>query len=596
MRVFFVFLILMLADKFDVKAEFAALHSRYPLCESRPVIGITANFSDGKATLADAYYRSVLEAGGVPLLIPPYPEREPLIETLSHIDALLLTGGADIDPRYMGEEPDYSLLHNINTARDEQELLLAQLANARSLPILGICRGVQAVAAAFGGSVHQDIYAALGSLLIAHDQEPVERGVATHDVAILPGSRLFGLFGKEQLAVNTFHHQAVSRVPEGFAVVATSSDGVIEAIEAVDGRSIIGVQWHPESFIMVGDESMMPLFRWLVGEAALYRSVTELHRRILTLDSHCDTPMLSATPYRLECRDLVALVDIHKMAEGLLDVTTMAAYIPQGARDEEALKKAGEKADRLLEWVAGRVAGNEAHISLCTTADELYRAKAAGKRAIMLAVENGYAIGRDLSNVERLRSKGVVYITLCHNGDNDICDSARGNSEHGGLSAFGHEVVREMNRVGMMIDLSHAAESTFWQVLECSERPVVCSHSSCRALCDHPRNLTDEQMRALAAKGGVVQVTMYSGFLRKDGEATLDDFLAHLQHAIDVAGIDHVGIGTDFDGDGKVIGCSSASQLRNVTRELLRRGLSAADIEKIWGSNWLRVMRQVQEI
>ncbi len=596
MRVFFVFLILMLADKFDVKAEFAALHSRYPLCESRPVIGITANFSDGKATLADAYYRSVLEAGGVPLLIPPYPEREPLIETLSHIDALLLTGGADIDPRYMGEEPDYSLLHNINTARDEQELLLAQLANARSLPILGICRGVQAVAAAFGGSVHQDIYAALGSHLIAHDQEPVERGVATHDVAILPGSRLFGLFGKEQLAVNTFHHQAVSRVPEGFAVVATSSDGVIEAIEAVDGRSIIGVQWHPESFIMVGDESMMPLFRWLVGEAALYRSVTELHRRILTLDSHCDTPMLSATPYRLECRDLVALVDLHKMAEGLLDVTTMAAYIPQGARDEDSLKKAGEKADRLLEWVADRVAGNEAHISLCTTVDELYRAKAAGKRAIMLAVENGYAIGRDLSNVERLRSKGVVYITLCHNGDNDICDSARGNSEHGGLSAFGYEVVREMNRVGMMIDLSHAAESTFWQVLECSERPVVCSHSSCRALCDHPRNLTDEQMRALAAKGGVVQVTMYSGFLLKDGEATLDDFLAHLQHAIDVAGIDHVGIGTDFDGDGKVIGCSSASQLRNVTRELLRRGLSAADIEKIWGSNWLRVMRQVQEI
>ena len=586
----------MLADKFDVKAEFAALHSRYPLCESRPVIGITANFSDGKATLADAYYRSVLEAGGVPLLIPPYPEREPLIETLSHIDALLLTGGADIDPRYMGEEPDYSLLHNINTARDEQELLLAQLANARSLPILGICRGVQAVAAAFGGSVHQDIYAALGSHLIAHDQEPVERGVATHDVAILPGSRLFGLFGKEQLAVNTFHHQAVSRVPEGFAVVATSSDGVIEAIEAVDGRSIIGVQWHPESFIMVGDESMMPLFRWLVGEAALYRSVTELHRRILTLDSHCDTPMLSATPYHLECRDFVALVDLHKMAEGLLDVTTMAAYIPQGARDEDSLKKAGEKADRLFEWVADRIVGNEAHVSLCATADELYRAKAAGKRAIMLAVENGYAIGRDLSNVERLRSKGVVYITLCHNGDNDICDSARGNAEHGGLSAFGREVVREMNRTGMMVDLSHAAESTFWQVLECSTKPVVCSHSSCRALCDHPRNLTDEQMRALAAKGGVVQVTMYSGFLRKEGEATLDNFLAHLQHAIDVAGIDHVGIGTDFDGDGKVIGCSSASQLRNVTRELLRRGLSAADIEKIWGSNWLRVMRQVQEI
>ena len=586
----------MSANKFDVSGEFRDIHSRYPICGGRPVIGITANYADGKATLADAYYRSVIEAGGVPLLIPPYPEREALVETLSHIDALMLTGGADIDPRYMGEEPDYSLLHTINPPRDEQELLLAQLADARSLPILGICRGIQTIAAAFGGSVHQDIYAALGTQLLNHDQEPVERGVATHDVTFAAGSRLGGIFGRERLAVNTFHHQAVSRVPAGFEVVATSPDGVIEGIEAIDGRSIIGVQWHPESFIMNGDEFMMPLFRWLVEEATLYRRVTGLHKGMLTIDSHCDTPMLSHTAYRLDRRDDVALVDLHKMSEGLLDATTMVAYIPQGERDDESLEQAAEKADALLDWVAAAVADNAAHVALCCSPDELYRAKTQGKRAIMLGVENGYAIGRDLSGIERLRRRGVVYMTLCHNGDNDICDSARGNAEHGGLSAFGREVVREMNRVGMMVDLSHAAESTFWKVLECSGKPVVCSHSSCRALCDHPRNLTDEQMRALAAKGGVVQVTMYSGFLRKEGEATLDDFLAHLQYAIDVAGIDHVGIGTDFDGDGKVIGCSSASQLRNVTRELLRRGFSAADIEKIWGGNWLRVMRDVQAV
>ena len=586
----------MSTDKFDVKGEFRALHSSYPLCERRPVIGITANFADGKATLAEAYYRSVLEAGGIPLLIPPYPGREALIGTLSHIDALLLTGGADIDPRYMGEEPDYSLLHGINPPRDAQELLLVQLADARSLPILGICRGVQVLAAALGGTVHQDIYAALGKQLLNHDQEPVERGIATHDVAIAPGSLLCRVFGKEQLAVNTFHHQAVGRVPAGFTVVATSSDGVIEGIEAIDGRSILGVQWHPESFIMNGDDSMMPLFCWLVDEAALYRRTTSLHKNILTIDSHCDTPMLSHTAYRLGQRDDVALVDLHKMSEGLLDATTMVAYIPQGVRDDESLKLATEKADALLDWVAAGVADNAEYVSLCSVPDGLYTAKAQGKRAIMLGVENGYAIGRDLSNIERLRRRGIVYMTLCHNGDNDICDSARGNAEHGGLSTFGREVVCEMNRVGMMIDLSHAAESTFWQVLECSTKPVVCSHSSCRALCDHPRNLTDGQMRALAAKDGVVQVTMYSGFLRKEGEATLDDFLAHLQHAIDVAGIDNVGIGTDFDGDGKVVGCSSASQLRNVTRELLRRGYSPADIEKIWGGNWLRTMRRVQEV
>ena len=586
----------MSANKFDVNGEFRTLHSSFPLCLRRPVIGITANFSDGKATLAEAYYRSVLEAGGVPLLIPPYPEREALVETLSHIDALLLTGGADIDPRYMGEEPDYSLLHGINPPRDEQELLLARLADARCLPILGICRGVQTLAAAFGGSVHQDIYAALGEQLLNHDQEPVERGVATHDVLIATGSKLGHIFKCDKLTVNTFHHQAVSRVPVGFEVVATSPDGVIEGMEAVDGRSIIGVQWHPESFIMNGDDIMMPLFRWLVDEAALYRRVTELHERILTIDSHCDTPMLSDTAYRLDRRDDVALVDLHKMSEGMLDATTMVAYIPQGARDEVSLLRATEKADALLDWVAAGVTDNAAYVALCSTPEELYMAKAQGKRAIMLGVENGYAIGCDLSAIERLRRRGVVYMTLCHNGDNDICDSARGNAEHGGLSAFGREVVREMNRVGMMVDLSHAAESTFWQVLECSTKPVVCSHSSCRALCDHPRNLTDEQMRALAAKGGVVQVTMYSGFLRKEGEATLDDFLRHLQHAIEVAGIDHVGIGTDFDGDGKVVGCSSASQLRNVTRELLRRGFATADIEKIWGANWLRVMHQVQQM
>ena len=582
-------------NKFDVNGEFRQLHTSLQPLSRRPVIGITANFVENKAMLVDAYYESVVEAGGVPLLIPPFANRDALLALLPRIDALLLTGGADIDPRYMNEEPDYTLLHGINAQRDQQELLLARLADARCMPILGICRGVQVIAAAFGGSVHQDIYAALGDTLLAHDQEPVERGVATHDVLFTEGSRLASIFGKERLAVNTFHHQAVNRVPSGFEVVATSPDGVIEGLEAVDGRQIIGVQWHPESFIMNGDRCMMPLFEWLVSEAALYNRVTELHRRIISVDSHCDTPMLSATGYSFARRDEVGLVDLHKMEEGLLDATTMVAYLPQGARDEASLQQATAKADELLAWVAGCAGQSAGRVGLCSSAAELRALKHSGMRAIMRGIENGYAIGNEIGNIERYRRMGVVYMTLCHNGDNDICDSARGNAEHGGLSRFGRDVVREMNRVGMMVDLSHAAESTFWDVLECSSVPVVCSHSSCRALCDHPRNLTDEQMRALAVKGGVVQVTMYSGFLRKDGEATLDDFMRHLLHAIEVAGIDQVGIGTDFDGDGKVIGCSSASQLRNVTRELLRSGLCDADIEKIWGGNWLRVMNAVQD-
>ncbi|MBR5892198.1 MAG: gamma-glutamyl-gamma-aminobutyrate hydrolase family protein [Bacteroidaceae bacterium] len=582
-------------EQFDLNKEYGELHSHYPVAGGKPVIGITANFNEGNACLAEAYYASVLAAGGVPLLIPPYIERDALVDTLDAVDAVVLSGGADIDPRYMNEEPDYSLLHTINPKRDAQELLLVRLAVDRQLPILGICRGVQTLAAALGGGVHQDIYAALGDVLLNHDQSE-ERGVATHGVRIEKGTRLSQIFACDTLAVNTFHHQAVSRVPQGFVVSARATDGVIEAMEAVDGRSIMGVQWHPESFIMKdNNRCMLPLFNWVVSEATLYRRAKELHRSIISIDSHCDTPMLFADGYRLDERSDKALVDLHKMCEGALDAVVMVAYLKQEGRDAEALAAATRKADVILQAIADKVSCCNRFVALADTPDEVVALKKEGKRVIMRGIENGYAIGRDVANVERYRRMGVVYMTLCHNGDNDICDSARGNGEHGGLSSFGRSVVSEMNRVGMMVDLSHAAESTFYDVLELSSVPVVCSHSSCRALCNHPRNLTDEQLRAIAFKGGVVQVTMYSGFLVEKGEATLDDFMQHLLHAVEVAGIDHVGIGTDFDGDGCVVGCADASQLRNVTRELLRKGFLADDIRKIWGGNWLRVMREVQQ-
>jgi microsomal dipeptidase-like Zn-dependent dipeptidase len=213
----------------------------------------------------------------------------------------------------------------------------------------------------------------------------------------------------------------------------------------------------------------------------------------------------------------------------------------------------------------------------------------------MLGIENGLALNGQLQNLQHFAQRGIVYMTLCHNGDNDLCDSARGCNTHGGLSRFGEQVVREMNHLGIMVDMSHAAEKSFYDALALSAQPIVCSHSSCRALCDHPRNLSDDQMRALASKGCVMQITVYAGFLRKDGEATIQDVMTHLDHAIKIMGIDHVGLGTDFDGDGGVCGLANSSELINFTRQLLARNYSERDIQKIWGGNFLRVMAQVQK-
>lgn len=560
----------------------------------RPVIAITGNYSDVNCMLAEGYYKSVLLAGGIPLVIPPYEGPDNLGVLLDRVDGLLLSGGADINPLFLGEEPVREL-HGINPKRDLQELLLVRLAADRQIPILGICRGIQTLTAALGGELYQDIHSQMKRELIKHDQQ-LDRGYPSHTVEIEADSLLYSIFRKDRIAVNSFHHQAVKTPAPGFRTVAASSDGVIEAVESTEHKSIIGVQWHPECFCLVGDDSMAPLFKWIVAEAKSFAEAKRMHERVLTLDTHCDTPMFFHCNPDFASRDPRILVDLHKMTEGRLDATIMVAYLKQMERDDVALEAAAAKADRILSQIEDMVGRNVGLCDIAYTPADLWRLKREGKKAIMLGVENGYAIGKDISNVEKLRRRGVVYMTLCHNGDNDICDSAKGNAEHNGVSAFGADVIREMNRVGMMVDLSHASEKSFYDALEISTTPIVCSHSSARALCDHPRNLTDEQMRALAAKGGVMQVTLYNGFLRTDGRATIVDAIEHLNHAVNVMGIEHVGIGTDFDGDGGVPGCASASELINFTRRLLREQYSEADIQRIWGGNFLRVMEQVQSV
>ena len=551
-----------------------------------PVIGISGNFRDGDCTLAQGYYMSVLEAGGTPVVIPPYDNEKSLVSLLDTLDGIVLSGGADIDPDYLREEPLDCV--SVNPRRDAQELLLVHLAVARQIPVLGICRGIQTLAAALGGKLYQDIRSQHDRPCIEHSQT-IARGLPSHQVSLEKDSLLYGLFQKDTLAVNSFHHQAVKEAPAGFRVTAWGPDGIIEAMESVSFRPILGVQWHPECFLLENDRSMMPIFNWLIGQASLFRRAKELHSKTIILDSHCDSPMLFDEGAHFYKKTPELLVDLHKMTAGRLDTSFMVAYLKQEERDEESLKAAVQKADRLLTLIDDRIGECKGYAAIATTPNELWQNKSKGIKSIVKGIENGYAVGLDIDNVDRFRSRGVAYMTLCHNGDNDICDSHRGNNEHNGLSEFGKRVVERMNKTGMMVDLSHASEKSFWDALECSSKPIICSHSSSRALCDHTRNLTDDQMRALARSGGVAQVCLYSGFLKKDGNATVEDAVRHIMHMIDVMGVDHVGIGSDFDGGGGLPGLEDASWFISLTEHLMAEGLSDSDLSLVWGANFLKV-------
>ena len=564
------------------------------MIRQHPLIGITGNFGEKGCELAEGYYLSVVKAGGTPVAIPPHNDKEALVTLLETLDGILFSGGGDINPLLLGEEP-LPQLHSVCPKRDEAELFLAREAFHRQIPMLGICRGIQVMAAALDGKVFQDIYVQGEGAKIKHSQDMPRHNVS-HTVTIEEGSMLQSIFGNKQaLPVNSFHHQAVSDPGPHLKVSALSPDGIIEAVESSEHKALLGIQWHPECFILNHDESMMSVFRWLVSEARTFAQAKHIHDTSIILDSHCDTPMFFTENSKenitmFGTRSDKVLVNLPKMTEGRLDASIMVAYLPQGERNEEAYKAATAKANRLLTQIDEIVQANSDRVGFAESSSDILRLKAQGKKAILRGIENGYAIGKDIGLLEQFKHRGIVYMTLCHNGDNDICDSARGNEEHGGLSDFGREVVQQMNRLGILVDLSHASEKSFYDALELSKVPIVCSHSSARALCDHPRNLTDDQMRALAKADGVAQTTVYQGFLRKDGQATIIDAVEHLCHAAKIMGVEHVGLGTDFDGDGGVPGLADASEIINFTRHLLRRQFSEQDIRLIMGGNFLRLI------
>ena len=561
---------------------------------TRPRIGISVNRRDGKGMLADPYFQSVILAGGAPVLVPATTELSVLTTIVDGLDGLLLTGGGDISPDLLGEAPHPSI-EDVDPIRDAYELQLIRLACQRSLPIFGICRGHQLINVAFGGTLYQDLPTQFPTSVLPHSQEEA-RDVTTQTVTLTaPDSELQRAMGLDAttrtspIPINTIHHQAVRDLAPGFVATAEASDGVNEAMEHPE-YPILSVQWHPEWLATTGHEAMLNLFRHLVRRARRYAHARCLHHTMITLDSHTDTPMLFDS-FDLGRKE-GGRVNLPLMREGRLDAVVMAAYLPQDERNDEAHRRAFDYAVERLTHVEEQAIRYPDFLGIARSTDDLRRLKREGRRAIIPAVENGYAIGRDLSRLHAFKRMGVAYMTLCHNGDNELCDSAAGQGEWGGLSPFGCEVVTEMNRIGMMIDVSHAADATFDDVIRLSRRPIVATHSSCRALCDHRRNLDDDRIRALAATGGVMQICLYGGFINHDhpDSATLSDAVRHIMHVVRLVGPNHVGIGSDFDGGGGLIGCQSAGEMIQITLRLLAEGLSDADIANIWGGNFMRVM------
>jgi len=323
-----------------------------------------------------------------------------------------------------------------------------------------------------------------------------------------------------------------------------------------------------------------------------------IHDATLALDTHIDIRWPDPPDWTTETD---RRVDLPKMRRGGMKAAVFIAYVGQGQRDSSSHIAAGARAEAMLRHIRARADGTTSRF--CTTAAELEAAHAAGATAVLSAVENGFAMGRDLARIALWRSLGAIYLTVTHDGHNDLADSARpkkdlGNdvSEHGGLSALGRQAVAELNRVGMIVDVSHTAKSTMMQAAELSRTPVVATHACCRTLCDHPRNLDDEQLDMLRTTGGLIQITALDAFLRAaapggKSPATVVDLVDHVDYAINRIGLDHVGLSSDFDGGGGIPGWANASETANVTAELARRGYGAREIGLLWSGNFLRMMR-----
>lgn len=385
----------------------------------------------------------------------------------------------------------------------------------------------------------------------------------------------------------------------------------------------------------------------LVSCETIEKKAERIHNKVFTIDSHTDTPLKFTNddfdiseehnPYEGGGK-----IDIPRMEKGGLDAVFFAVFIGQGSSDSIGNTKAYVKADDIFNAIDKTMALNTSTAEIALSPDDGYRLEKENKRAIYLGIENGYALGGKLDNVEYFYNRGARYITLVHTRNNDIADSStdKNGPKFDGLSEYGEQVVKRMNELGIMVDISHASDSAFYHTLQISKAPIIASHSCARALCDNPRNLSDDMLKALAKNGGVIQMCILSDYVKKIPQsatrdsakiafrakhtnwedytpeqrrqgiqdwyqldvdfppnlANVQDVVDHIDHMVQIAGIDHVGIGTDFDGGGGVNGCFDVSEMGNITLELVKRDYTEEDIEKIWGGNFMRVFRKVEKI
>jgi len=374
-------------------------------------------------------------------------------------------------------------------------------------------------------------------------------------------------------------------------------------------------------------------------------NIQKIHHRAIVIDTHTDTPMnLINGQFNLAVRHEApdSRVDFPRLREGDVDAVFFALYTGQRERTPENYEQAYQLANCMLDSTLAAAGRNRETVGIATGTHEIARLSKQNKTAVCLGMENGFPLAREISRVKEFYDKGVRYITLCHTSNNDVCDSSTDplGAENNGLSGFGREVVAEMNRLGMIIDVSHISDKALLDVLEVSKTPVIASHSSVRSLCDHPRNLSDDLIKALAVNGGVIQICILGAYIvpedttsenyRKMEELrvkynnwqykndierkaawsawdsinkyyppvlpTIAQAMDHIDHVVKLVGIDYVGIGSDFDGGGGLEDCVDVADFPKITAELVKRGYSRKDITRIWGGNFLRVFRAVEEL